>query len=515
MSPAAAATTEQQHRRKKRRRPSSIFSSNNDVRVPVIGSIILLTANIFAAMELYYLYFHSARAADLLFFTHANNNLQNIQKNGHRPSLHPPLSPEGESIDNFYERKHIPTKDPVPIIVGGSDGSGTRAFAQLLRHLGVPMVMDDLVTLDVHAESMFGGQGWPVLVTQVLNVTHSAYYNASQLPESLLQTAGRELSTLLQELEHRALDNPLLHNQVDKQINSGISFGFKAPISQLLLPIFRSVLPKLKFLHIVRDGRDIAVSNNQSPVKKFYDTFYPDERERDLQLIEQGFRANSREKIQAMQLWNDWNSQVHRYGMNSSDGVSFDYLLLRTEDLLDHSFETTLKLADFVGSQKILQEICCISQMTSQDLGASLKGNRAEEPWTVKREAHGGVDRDEIDFFLDKAGQFNEMMNNRRNSNNANLDQNHRRLEQGSTSVHLRHTPAKNIRQEGHTKEDAPDNIKLRYGKWKSVLENDSKLLKKLHSEGSRALQLFGYEPAKRFMDTRAVDFSCDAKVIC
>jgi hypothetical protein len=35
-----------------------------------------------------------------------------------------------ETIDNYYSRPHI--REAVPLIVGGSDGSGTRAFVRIL-----------------------------------------------------------------------------------------------------------------------------------------------------------------------------------------------------------------------------------------------------------------------------------------------------------------------------------------------------------------------------------------------
>jgi len=50
-----------------------------------------------------------------------------------------------------------------------------------------------------------------------------------------------------------------------------IDYGIKAPVSMLLVPMFREIWGRMKFIHVVRDGRDIAFSGNQSPVKKFYE----------------------------------------------------------------------------------------------------------------------------------------------------------------------------------------------------------------------------------------------------
>ena len=53
-----------------------------------------------------------------------------------------------------------------------------------------------------------------------------------------------------------------------------VAFGFKAPISMVLLPLFAEVLGPFKFVHVVRDGRDLAFSDNQSPVLRFYNATF-------------------------------------------------------------------------------------------------------------------------------------------------------------------------------------------------------------------------------------------------
>lgn len=69
----------------------------------------------------------------------------------------------------------IPDKFKGPtLIIGGSDGSGTRAFAHAMLQLGGLMRMDDKESLDVHGSVMYQGQGWAPLVKSILNVTHSA-----------------------------------------------------------------------------------------------------------------------------------------------------------------------------------------------------------------------------------------------------------------------------------------------------------------------------------------------------
>ena len=46
------------------------------------------------------------------------------------------------------------------------------------------------------------------------------------------------------------------------------SWGWKEPRSIYLLPFFHAQMPSLRFLHFVRDGRDMALSENQNQLAK-------------------------------------------------------------------------------------------------------------------------------------------------------------------------------------------------------------------------------------------------------
>jgi hypothetical protein len=53
------------------------------------------------------------------------------------------------------------------MVIGGTDGSGTRRVVQLLTKLGVSIVSEDPETYDLHADLV---GGWPSVVTPVLTV---------------------------------------------------------------------------------------------------------------------------------------------------------------------------------------------------------------------------------------------------------------------------------------------------------------------------------------------------------
>jgi hypothetical protein len=320
----------------------------------------------------------------------------------------------------YYDCSQQQTK--IPLIIGGSDGSGTRAFADIVKQLGVMVVADDKETFDLHAASLFKGQGWPVLVNQILAVTHSGNYQWSDLPAALQRILTPEVDHLVQTIARRCSQQTLKGRGggggdmgTTARSSSSISYAIKAPVSMLTLPVLGKFMGgRIKFLHIVRDGRDVALSTNQSPVTKFYNTSYVDSLQRSHQwAAAMGGNGNGNAtRVKAMELWNDWNLQVQEWGTKhqmtsmtrtmttrtitndtimigannqttthtddnddeaEEDRVAVDYLVMRSEDLLDPDkrLECLERLAEFVGSSVRPEQLCCMSRKATVDYGKS------------------------------------------------------------------------------------------------------------------------------------------------
>jgi hypothetical protein len=75
----------------------------------------------------------------------------------------PPAPPGSGSGSSSSSSENI-------MVVGGTDGSGTRRVVQLLTKLGVTIVSEDPETFDIHAD-LFGG--WPEVVMPVLSVNNT------------------------------------------------------------------------------------------------------------------------------------------------------------------------------------------------------------------------------------------------------------------------------------------------------------------------------------------------------
>ncbi|CAB9502063.1 expressed unknown protein [Seminavis robusta] len=401
------------------------------------------------------------------------------------------------SLDNFYSRPHLSSsslddhdknnhnKQPFLITVG-SDGSGTRMFVQTLMDLGVPMVVDSYDTMDINAEEIvIEGQhgrkdrGWPPLVHMVMGETHrAANYTlhdlTSQAQRQQVMTALLKLKSSLLQKAHQ-LKKEERDLITAKPPAAGVQLGFKAPIAMLLLPLLKQVFGSIKVLHVVRDGRDVALSDNTSPLQKFYRAFYGPR-----PFLQAHGQQQKPPNVQLgmMQLWADWNQQVYQWEQeqvqkqlqqqilreensnvidNDSDNSNnnqpqLDYMVLRTEDLLhpDTRLEALVQLAEFVGARVTPRDLCCQSQRPLHDMGQS--NNR--EALTK-------------DMFLE--------------------------LLLG--------------RKDRKTQQQEERAVKARYGKWRHA---PPELLWQLEDIGKETLQLFGYNPPRRFLDRAGRGLHCD-----
>ena len=178
---------------------------------------------------------------------------------------------ERSSIDTIQalpSSKMGATLDQSVLVVGGTDGSGTRRVVELLTLLGVTMVSEDPETFDIHADIVLG---WPNVVAPVLKHTHTVAYNPLDLPESLQRDTNNRIGKILQLAKQNSMKPQSRQLAVGGKLTtppgvapaSGVSFGIKAPVAMTLVPSWKNQIPNFKFLHVVRDGRDIAFSANQ------------------------------------------------------------------------------------------------------------------------------------------------------------------------------------------------------------------------------------------------------------
>lgn len=405
------------------------------------------------------------------------------------------------------------------LVIGGSDGSGTRAVVDFVRRLGVPMRFDDKESFDVHGAVMFHGGGWPPLGNLILNATHSANYELDDLSNETRTTATKQLLKLKSQVD--AFQSRFYNNLPNISRATEVSVGFKAPITMTVLPLLKDVFGPMKYLHVVRDGRDVSLSTNKSPVQKFFKSMYPDADERMANYL------NSSEPVLAMHLWNDWNTQALDWERAHANEADFDFLVMRSEDLLDPAkkFESLVRMAEFVGSPMTTKELCCMSREKVVDMGRSLiSSERAagsyghglfRMPWDFRSDkfVHGDA-REEVKARLKGRIQGAEKSNtnDRKRNTDLNIELLERRQENRRAFADMMHLPS-TFR---HRLDNSPK-VEKRYGKWREMLKEKPDLSAKLHEAGAKGLATFGYEPQTSFYDSPSSinGFQCEETVIC
>ena len=132
--------------------------------------------------------------------------------------------------------------DAAPLIIGATGGSGTRVIARIARHAGYELgthlnsAEDALDFLDFHDRWI------------------NRLVRAGSLPADATARLERDFREVL--ARHRA------------GFESAPRWGWKAPRSIYFVPFFRAQFPRMRFIHVLRDGRDMAFSKNQNQLRK-------------------------------------------------------------------------------------------------------------------------------------------------------------------------------------------------------------------------------------------------------
>jgi hypothetical protein len=202
--------------------------------------------------------------------------------------------------------------DDRPVVIGGSGGSGTEVVATVCRRAGLYM-----------------------------GVRLNRHLDALELRDFYTRWIGRFLvadERPLEPDERRAMEADFragIARHLEGRPDPGSRWGFKNPTSMYVLPFLDGIYPGLRFVHVLRDGRDMAYSRNQNQLRK-----HGREILRETDDPTEGPEASAT-------IWSRANLAVAGYG----ESVLRDrYHRIRFEDLCDRPVEVIAGLLDFVGS---------------------------------------------------------------------------------------------------------------------------------------------------------------------
>ena len=199
-------------------------------------------------------------------------------------------------IDKFFLRQDT----SAPLLIGATGGSGTRALHGALAEAGFFVG----TRLNHAGDAMDFEPFLDEIINPVLQETRSLDYTLAQLSDGTRMTAERDfraaLKTYTAELPKKA----------------GY-WGWKNPRSMYVLPIIAAACPGMRFLHLVRDGRDMALSDNQNQPNKHYEALF-------------GEAYGNAAPESSIKLWARANGQVADWGKRE---LGSRYMCIRFEDL--------------------------------------------------------------------------------------------------------------------------------------------------------------------------------------
>jgi hypothetical protein len=227
-----------------------------------------------------------------------------------------------------------------PCVIGGTGGSGTRAFARLAARAGLWIgeernEFEDALPIEHFLEA------WLVPYWQ----------GGSAPPHTAPPGIDEALASALAQLEQ----------------GSGATCrarGWKSPRSLYLLPYLAQRFPNLRFLHVLRDGRDVALSSNQLQLGRYGEML--------LSPAEQTLGEAERSIL----LWSSVNSWASAIG----DRLGHAYLRVRLEDLCSRPVATSravLRFFDLRGSARLAAGVV--------EIPATLGRYRRADPSLVAR----------------------------------------------------------------------------------------------------------------------------------
>ena len=134
-----------------------------------------------------------------------------------------------------------------PLVIGATGGSGTRVIARIAKLAGYNLGAKLNSAEDALEFYSF----------------HDRWINPFVSAQRHREKVTSWQSARMKEDFHAALAR-----HIPEAERRGTRWGWKAPRSIYLLPFLSTQFPKLKFIHLLRDGRDMAFSQNQNQLRK-------------------------------------------------------------------------------------------------------------------------------------------------------------------------------------------------------------------------------------------------------
>ena len=164
-----------------------------------------------------------------------------------------------------------------PIVIGGVGGSGTRLFAKIMYLLDIYMgdcvndTEDNLLFtfLFKHKEILNYNQKKIDILLKIFEKGMFHKYNLNLKEKNIIkkiyETHTKQNYLYNKKKVYEYLQNDMINNT--KKFNKNLKWGWKEPNTHVILEKLINHYPNIKYIHIMRNGLDMAFSKNQNQLK--------------------------------------------------------------------------------------------------------------------------------------------------------------------------------------------------------------------------------------------------------
>jgi len=202
-----------------------------------------------------------------------------------------------------------------PIVIGATPGSGTHAIAHICHRLGYFMGSN----LDTAFDSLD---------------FNSFYYK--WIGTGLSKNIGNLSDENAQQMYHDFQESVNKHRANIPTVEA--PWGWQNSHTIYMVPFIRVFYPEMKFIHVIRDGRDIAFNKSQKQIIQYAQIFLGD-----------NWKSLSLPSI-AMLMWEATNLTIASYCENY---MAKNYIRIRFEDLCENPHGITKRLLNFLNTKEI------------------------------------------------------------------------------------------------------------------------------------------------------------------
>lgn len=237
-----------------------------------------------------------------------------------------------------------------PIAVGGVGGSGSRIIARLLQEMGLFIGSDLPVSVDtVWYAALFGYRGVLLEDAEDLNAMFSLFFRQMKDPRPLTEAERFRLQEIcrLPRHQHDPLTVDMWMNSFIEHCQSGGAaerWGWKVPYTFVLIDRLFDWSKDLKYVHIRRNGLDMAFSQNQNQLGKWGPV-----------LLNRNVEIGPRDSLKF------WGA-VDRRMAQITKRFPARVLTVEFEDLVDHPDRVVAQIADFSEVQMSSDQVARFSE---------------------------------------------------------------------------------------------------------------------------------------------------------